>query len=153
MKIKVFQINPELDRYSTMFRSHEAAMQLAGRIDPSIYKTVFDGNVDAQDLEDVFAVLNFSQPVGYNGHSLSVSDIVEIVEDKTVESGFYFCDSFGFRKLDTFDSGKCGDMEGQRVVYIAPNQTPIVTRIKDSLEAHQRAVADCSARMNPAGSY
>ena len=76
MKIKVFQVNPELDRHGTLFRSYDAAMKSAGQIDPSIYKTVFDGNVDAQDLEDVFAVLNFSQPVGYNGHSLSVSDIV-----------------------------------------------------------------------------
>lgn len=135
MKIKVFQVNPELDRHSTMFRSYEAAMQLAGCIDPSIYKTVFDGNVDAQDLEDVFAVLNFSQPVGYNGHSLSVSDIVEIEG-----GGHHFCDTFGFQELKDFDASKVEPINGYRMLVIEPHKEPYEMVIPEGLEPLQQAV-------------
>ena len=135
MKIKVFQVNPELDRHSTMFRSYEVAMQLAGHIDPSIYKTVFDGNVDAQDLEDVFAVLNFSQPVGYNGHSLSVSDIVEIEG-----GGHHYCDTFGFHELKDFDASKVEPINGYRMLVIEPHKEPYEMVIPEDLEPLQQAV-------------
>ena len=135
MKIKVFQVNPELDRHSTMFRSYEAAMQLAGRIDPSIYKTVFDGNVGAQDLEDVFAVLNFSQPVGYNGRSLSVSDIVEIEG-----GGHHYCDTFGFQELKDFDASKVEPINGYRMLVIEPHKEPYEMVIPEGLEPLQQAV-------------
>ena len=135
MKIKVFQVNPELDRYGTLFRSYAAAMKSAGQIDPSIYKTVFDGNVDAQDLEDVFAVLNFSQPVGYNGHSLSVSDIVEIEG-----SGCFYCDTFGFQELKDFDASKVNPVNGYRMLVIEPHKEPYEMVIPDGLEPLQQAV-------------
>lgn len=47
MRIKVHQIDNKLDRYNTGFRSYDSVMKTAGRVDPSIYKTVYDGNVDA----------------------------------------------------------------------------------------------------------
>ena len=135
MKIKVFQVNPELDCHNTLFRSYDCAMKSAGRIDPSIYKTVFNGNVDAQDLEDVFAVLNFSQPVGYNGHSLSVSDIVEIEG-----SGCFYCDSFGFQELKDFDTSKTEPITGYRMLVIEPHKEPYEMVIPDGLEPLQQAV-------------
>ena len=135
MKIKVFQVNPELDCHNTLFRSYDCAMKSAGRIDPSIYKTIFNGNVDAQDLEDVFAVLNFSQPVGYNGHSLSVSDIVEIEG-----SGCFYCDSFGFQELKDFDTSKTEPITGYRMLVIEPHKEPYEMVIPDGLEPLQQAV-------------
>ena len=135
MKIKVFQVNPELDCHNTLFRSYDCAMKSAGRIDPSIYKTIFNGNVDAQDLEDVFAVLNFSQPVGYNGHSLSVSDIVEIEG-----SGYFYCDSFGFQELKDFDASKAEPINGYRMLVIEPHKEPYEMVIPDGLEPLQQAV-------------
>lgn len=135
MKIKVFQVNPELDRYGTLFRSYDAAMKSAGQIDPGIYKTVFDGNVDAQDLEDVFAVLNFSQPVGYNGHSLSVSDIVEIEG-----GGHFYCDTFGFQELKDFDASKVEPINGYRMLVIEPHKEPYEMVIPEGLEPLQQAV-------------
>ena len=135
MKIKVYQINPDLDRYSVLFRNYEAAMSCAGQIDPSIYKTVFDGNVDAQDLEDVFTVLNFSQPVGYNGHSLSVSDIVEIEG-----GGYHYCDTFGFQKLKDFDASKVEPINGYRMLVIEPHKEPYEMVIPEGLEPLQQAV-------------
>jgi hypothetical protein len=135
MKIKVYQVNPDLDRYGVLFRNYEAAMGCAGQIDPSIYKTVFDGNVDAQDLEDVFAVLNFSQPVGYNGHSLSVSDIVEIEG-----GGHHYCDTFGFQELKDFDASKVEPINGYRMLVIEPHKEPYEMVIPEGLEPLQQAV-------------
>ena len=135
MKIKVYQINPELDQHSTLFRSYDSAMKSAGQIDPSVYKTVFDGNVDAQDLEDVFAVLNFSHPVGYNGHSLSVSDIVEMEG-----GGCFYCDSFGFQELQDFDASKVAPIVGYRMLVVEPHKEPYEMVIPDGLEPLQQAV-------------
>lgn len=135
MKIKVLQVNPELDRYDTLFRSYDSAMKSAGKIDPSIYKTVFAGNVEAEDLEDVFAALNFSQPVGYNGHSLSVSDIVEIEG-----GGHHYCDTFGFQELKDFDASKVEPINGYRMLVIEPHKAPYEMVIPDGLEPLQQAV-------------
>ena len=135
MKIKVFQIASERDQYNTLFRSYDSAMTIAGCIDPEIYKTVFNGNVEATDLEDIFAVLNFSKPVGYNGHSLSVSDIVEIDG-----SGFFYCDSFGFQELKDFDASKVAPINGYRMLVIEPRKAPYEMVIPEGLEPLQQAV-------------
>lgn len=135
MKIKVFQVNPELDQHNTLFRSYANAMMNAGQIDPSIYKTVFDGYIKARDLEDVFATLNFNQPVGYNGHSMSVSDVVQINDGDC-----YFCDSFGFKKLKDFDTSKAEPITGYRMLVIEPHKAPYEMVIPDGLEPLQQAV-------------
>ena len=135
MKIKVFQVDPARDQHNTLFRSYDSAMKSAGRIDPSIYKTVFAGNVEAEDLEDVFAALNFSQPVGYNGHSLSVSDIVEIEG-----GGHHYCDTFGFQELKDFDASKVEPINGYRMLVIEPHKAPYEMVIPDGLEPLQQAV-------------
>ena len=75
MRIKVHQIDNKLDRYNTGFRSYDSVMKTAGRVDPSIYKTVYDGNVDADNLEAIYTLCNTDHPVGYNGHSMSVGDV------------------------------------------------------------------------------
>ena len=61
---------------------------------------MFDGDVECSGLEDVYAMFNETCPESFTGHSLSVSDIVEIENSDIVEKGFYFCDSFGFKKID-----------------------------------------------------
>lgn len=46
-------------------------------------------------LEAIYAIFNTNHPKDYAGRSLSVSDLV------TLDGiGTYFCDSFGFRRLD-----------------------------------------------------
>ena len=45
-------------------------------------------------LESIFEMFNIRRPVGFKGHSLSVSDIVR------VDTDYYYVDSWGFAKLD-----------------------------------------------------
>lgn len=67
-----------------------------GGIERKYYKTVFSGELPVSNLEAIYMLLNTSRPDGYEGHSLSVSDII-VVDGKT-----YFVDSFGFKPIDNF---------------------------------------------------
>lgn len=62
-----------------------------------IYDKVFEGAVEADTLEGVYQMFNGDCPEDFQGHSLSVSDVVEIVGGK--DAGFYFCDSIGFQRV------------------------------------------------------
>lgn len=50
-------------------------------------------------LERIFEIFNLNHPEGFKGHSLSVSDVVEIIDDGE-NSGFYYCDNFGWKKIE-----------------------------------------------------
>lgn len=134
MKIKVYQIDRDHDDKNLMFMGYDFTMSHGG-IDPSDYKCVFDGNVECSDLEEVFTLCNEDHPIGYNGHSLSVSDIVDVEQD-----GCYFCDRVGFKKLDDFDASAVEPIEGKRMLVIEPHKAPYEMIIPDNLDALQQAV-------------
>ena len=106
MLISIYQINLEKDTERVAFLGLEKLQRLYGKqaIDGSIYDEVFYGEVDAETLEDVFGIFNMEHPAGYAGRSLSVSDIVEII-DGSEKTGCFFCDSFGFTEVE-FELGK-----------------------------------------------
>ena len=101
MKIKIYQIDRDKDNGSLSFLNYENTVKrTGGRIRGEIYHKVFDGDVECSGLEDVYFMFNENRPESFTGHSLSVSDIVEIENSDIVEKCFYFCDSFGFKKID-----------------------------------------------------
>ena len=57
-----------------------------------------------------------------------------------VEKGAYFCDSFGFKKID-FDPSLAQEADGLRVLEIRPCKPPFETRVPDTLESWQKAVS------------
>ena len=94
MKIKIYQINMDRDNGNYSFTNYENTIRrTGGGIRSSIYDCVFDGEVACKGLEEVYEKFNIDSPPGFKGHSLSVSDIVEIAESDSVEKGYYFCDS------------------------------------------------------------
>lgn len=99
MKIKVYQIAREKDTRNLMFCRYDFAEKRGG-VNPSEYALVFDGDVTARTLDEVFLILNCYGrfPEGYCGRSLSVSDVV------VTEDGAFFCDSVGWVEL--FDKWK-----------------------------------------------
>ena len=135
MRIKVYQIDDKLDRYNIGFCSYDAVMSIAGKIDPGIYKTVYDGNLDAKDLEAIYTLCNIDHPVGYNGHSMSVGDVVELEDGSR-----HFCDSFGFKELTDFDTSKAAPVVGHRMVVIEPHKEPYEMTIPEGLDPLQQAV-------------
>lgn len=139
MKIKVYQIDTEKDKNKIAFMAYDQLIKRGYNVDPTIYKTVFDGNVDCSNLEEVFALFNIAHPVGHRGHSLSISDIVEIIEDE--KSACHYCDIFGFKLLKDFNSSKVAPITGgKRMVVLEPHKPAYEAYIDDSLEGLQQAV-------------
>ena len=136
MRIRVFQINDEKDENNIMFRGF-SDVQKKGGIDPTIYRQVYGGLVNCSDIEGVFAMCNTKHPPGYFGHSMSVSDVVEICDGE--DKGFYYCDSFGFKKTD-FDISKVDRSDILKVLIIETGKAPYAAEIRDELKAKQNVV-------------
>ena len=113
MKIKIFQINNERDANDVKFMNLDrtARIQKTEKIDPQIYDEVFNGDIEAKTLEDVFTRFNTESHPLHRGHSLSVSDIVQTDEGALMT-----------------------------IVYVEPNRPPFVSEVAHTLEAEQRAV-------------
>ena len=177
MRINIYQIDGDKDTNRVKFEGYEETLKYGG-INPATYKCVFHGDVDG-DLEAVYCLFNLpDHPGTFQGHSLSLSDIIEVVEPykapygiveylsmdsdgnpyvdsrmfcdtkeefdaevgrckesnepissavlhgQDVEIGNYFVDHIGFKKLDEFDTTKCAEMDGLRMLMIQPHRTP-----------------------------
>lgn len=194
MRINIYQIDSDKDTNRVKFEGYEETLKYGG-INPAIYKCVFHGDVDG-DLEAVYCTFNHPEHPGtFQGHSLSLSDIIEVVDTETtpygiveylskdsdgnpyvdsrmfcdtqeefddevwrcelnnedissvvlrndIEVGSYFVDHVGFKKLDEFDTTKCAEMDGLRMLMIQPHRTPIVTFVREDIDDLQRAVSD-----------
>ena len=96
--IKIFQINMDRDKNKVKFMPYKFIKEF----DFSIYDEVWSGEEPdgCDDLEGIYEVFNLYLPNDFKGHSLSVSDIVQIIGSDKKSNGYYFCDSIGWRKLD-----------------------------------------------------
>lgn len=95
-RCRVWQLESEVD-IMMKFISYDVFTSRFGEPDPVNYKTVYDGEVDTNELEELYTKFNIDHPLGYEGHSLSISDVLELYD----ESGsiFYYCDTFGFKEI------------------------------------------------------
>ena len=91
MKVTVYQASIDAKH---KFMDLDFAKEHCGGINRDDYKMVFDGDLSVSNLEEIYFLLNTTRPEGYNGHSLSVSDIV------VTPHGSFYCDSFGFTEID-----------------------------------------------------
>ena len=95
-KVRIYQINSIDSEY--IFKDY-AYVKKQGRSGPpaELYRIVFDGQLAADNFEDIFRIFNIEHPAGYKGRSLSVSDIVELYDDKN--SSFFYCNTNGYKKI------------------------------------------------------
>lgn len=107
MKISIYQINPERDSKRICFTNLRDLKNYFGieQIKSGLYDKVFEGVVDCENLDQVYAMFNIDPPYGYSGHCLSVSDVIHVQEAKNEKTGFFFVDSFGFKPIE-FDIEK-----------------------------------------------
>lgn len=150
MEIKIYQINMDRDTKRIAFESLERLEMFQGsrEIDSAIYDKVFQGEVNCAGLEDVFKKFNLEFVPEFAGHSLSVSDIVEVVSGGKPEKGFYFCDSVGFEKVE-FHSEQAGAKKMLRVVLLEPGKVARDVEIDTSLFGMQRVVQGKIERYTP----
>ena len=107
MRVRIYQIDMSRDQHQLVFRGHEDFQRKCGdRIPAELYRKVFDGALEVDNPEQVFAIFNTSRPEGYTGWSLSVSDVVEFVD----EGKFYFCDYIGFKPVRFVPEGEEGSI-------------------------------------------
>lgn len=150
MKIKIYQVNMERDTNRVAFVGYENLEKFQGspEVDSQIYDKVFEGDVNCFTLEKVYEMFNYEHPTGYKGRSMSVSDVVEVIDGTTGKSYFNYCDSFGFQQV-SFESDKTKVSErycnGEKietisVLFVQPNKYPKMVKIEDSLEAMQQLV-------------
>lgn len=108
MKVKIYQVSHEREGGSAaMFLSLSSLDKLQMQLREDVYEKVYEEESPDGSLEDIFRKFNLAQPEDYCGRSMSVSDVVEVRNSETIESGFYFCDMVGFKKVD-FDIAKVG---------------------------------------------
>lgn len=127
-----------MDRDSK-YRAFMGLDRLGGTpIDSSIYDRVFAGEVECADLEAVFSMFNNHHPDGYRGRSMSVSDVVEVIQEMQHE--FWFCDSIGFTQVE-FDPSKTQTIHKTiRVVLVEPGKLAREAHVGTNLEELQAVV-------------
>lgn len=146
MQIRVFQIDHAEDEHRVMFEPLSSLKCRDVSVEPKIYKMIYRGVVNCHSLEEIYTKFNTKCPPDYCGHSLSISDIVEVVDNNDSKSstvkpdiGCYFCDTFGFSKID-FDTAKAGYPEQLKVIVVEPLKKPYVAEIDTTLRAAQHVV-------------
>lgn len=138
MEIRVYQIYGKPEERKEMFRGLD---ELNGKpVDSAIYDEVFAGFVKAYNLEKVYEILNGKKPKNYHGVSLSVSDVVEVVEAEGVAPGFYYCDRFGFKRISFQPELVREKLDKIHVVLLEPGKLARETDIDCSLEGLWNAV-------------
>ena len=145
-EFSIYQINVDRDTANVCFIGMESLEKIKGtkEVNAAAYDRVYDGKMDCISLENIYQKFNVDHPADYKGRSLSVSDVVEIRESDTVNPGFYFVDSIGFKSI-SFDKSLCKEPveagSGKiSVLLVEPNKYPKMIEIDDTLEAMQAIV-------------
>lgn len=103
MKIRIWQMVMDSQKAADLiFRDFDHLVRATGqeKLDKSIYMQTFEGDVKAEGLEDVFVYFNESRrPNAASMRSLSVSDVVEVLEGSDL-AGLYYVDRVGFMKTE-----------------------------------------------------
>lgn len=100
-RYSIYQVKDEApnSRY-VRFSSYKTVKDMGIDLTPDMYEKVFEGEIEeaenlAETLENIFIALNVGKkPEGYRGHSLSMSDVIEIY------GKFYYVDGIGYKQLN-----------------------------------------------------
>lgn len=144
-EIKIYQINLDRDNDGVAFEPYGslAKYQDSPDVNAALYDKIFDGAVEASDIEDIYRIFNIEKPDGFEGRSLSVSDVVEIVKSDDIKPGFYYCDSIGFKNIP-FEPELAKESNRKiTVVMLEPGKTARTAEIGTSLEDLQKTVGGC----------
>lgn len=96
-KVRVWQLKPDVD-VQMKFVPYDTLIRKFGPPDIENYEKVFDGTVDTNELEELFEKFNTDLPSGYTGHSLSISDVLELYDEQGSE--YHYADVVGFRQVE-----------------------------------------------------
>lgn len=95
--IRIWQLKPDSD-FDLRFRSYDEIQNVYGEPCIRNYEAVYDGELDTNGLEAIYSKFNMDHPEGFRGHSLSISDVVELYDDSG--SAFHYVDRIGFKEIE-----------------------------------------------------
>ena len=150
MKYKLYQINEDRDSEHRCFLGLEYITNkgLSPLVDPSIYDQVYSGEA-AGTLEDLFRTFNVAHPHDFQGHSMSVSDVVVVEGADGLPDGAYFCDSVGFKPVDFPICEVPPKKETMTVVMLHSGKPAVIAEIGRSLKDLQAAVGGTVEQYSP----
>ncbi len=96
LRVRIWQLKPDVD-IRMKFIGYDELLERFGEPVPKNYQAAYDGILDTNDLESIYAKFNVEHPEGFTGHSLSMSDVVELYDEAGSE--FYYVDRFGFKQI------------------------------------------------------
>jgi len=103
MIVEIFQVKKDIDEvHDIIFMDYQFVTKLVPdfiNTFKNYYNKVYEYNEntnlkDEDFLEEVFKKFNINRPDNFKGHSLSVSDIIILDNDR-----IWYCDSFGFKEM------------------------------------------------------
>jgi hypothetical protein len=95
---RIWQLKRETDALMK-FISYDEMLRNFGEPKPEDYETVYDGQIETNDLNEIFEMFNINHPQGFMGHSLSMSDVVELYNGDNDNREFHYVDRFGFTPI------------------------------------------------------
>lgn len=99
--ITIYQINPDLDTNNVIFMPYDFAYSDGKTFNFSPYDIVWEEEGRYwENLDEIYEEFNLNRPENFKGHSLSVSDVVQVNNEPNIGDGYYYCDSLGWKKLD-----------------------------------------------------
>ena len=100
----VYQLKPCMEefRFEPYYRIEKSGHNLT----VEDYDMIYTDKRNGETLDDIYIRFNIDHPKDYVGYSLSVSDVIVLVENG--ERTAYFVDSVGFKKLPDFFSDAIG---------------------------------------------
>lgn len=95
---RIWQLKPEVDPLIKFIGYDELQGMKHGPPDPAHYRTAYDGEIDTNNLDEIYEKFNLNHPPGYTGHSLSISDVIELYDQDGSE--FHYVDRTGFEEIN-----------------------------------------------------
>ena len=150
MEICIYQIDHSRDRNRVAYIPSDQLSKIQGsdQVMSSLYNSVFRGIVERPTLEGIYYMFNVAPPEGYTGQPLSMSDVVQVISSPAVEPGFYYCERFGFTKIN-FEPEKTQDMTNAIwVLLLESGKTARPVLINNTMEDMEKIVGGRTASVN-----
>lgn len=166
----ILQLNRSDEARNISFMSYDFIERQGLKPEINFYELTYTGllhtNAESAEAvcESLFVKFNTDRPEDFKGHSMSVSDVIAI--NRQGEVNYYFVDSFGFKELPGFDSGRnpLRGMEDQMeqndnqldgVINNLPEKTitekeaktSIVEKLKAPVPEHEKKTKSCCNNM------
>ena len=95
MNVRVYQINPDRDQNRVMYERLDdlARYQGSSKVDESLYDRVLRADVDCENLEQLYTMLNTTGHPLHHGGQMKVSDVA------VTDEGAFYCDRLGFVEI------------------------------------------------------